>query len=439
MGNIRVPLTFTGVLTGGQPSLRTPLVYDESVTGGNPEIRSNFVYSEPLTGGNPHLRQNFTFVESLIPVPEELPVATYVFPKTRSGVKWDRQKVPSGNNARRVMTSGRRSVTPFMLYPRWNFVLDFEVLPDTRYVSGLSAKLSSVQDIVDLYKNTLFGAFTFLYSDPDDYHIVGGTIASADGVTLQWPFVAPVMGTVLEPIGQLDLSTLLTFASSAVDTTTDEITISGHGFTTGQSPPMFVANSATLPTPLTTNTPYWPVVVDANHIRLATTLPKALAGDYIDITAVGSGTNTLSKGWAAYLTITESHTVPGVGPYTVTVGNASAFVNDNNVTIGGVALTKVTGAPAANQYSVDITTGVYTFNSAQASATAVIEYTYFSSATLTLPNQLVFGVAPTNNALITADFDYYFVCRFDDDKMELNEFSKQLYELQKLNFSSEVG
>ena len=297
-------------------------------------------------------------------------MATLLFPKTRSGVKWDRDKAPSGNNVRREVSSGRRSVTPFMVYPRWNFALTFEVMPDTRYVSGTNAKLSSVQDIVDLFKNTLFGAYPFLFHDPDDYHVVGGAIATADGVTLQWPFTAPVMGTVLEPVGQIDLSQLAAFASSAVDPTSDQIHIPGHGFVTGQYPPMFITSDTTLPTPLAAATPYWPIVVDADHIKLATTQANALGGAAINITAAGAGNDTLIKGYAIY---------------------------DNGV--------------IANPGSV----------------------------TLTLPNQMVFGSAPLAGHAITADFDYYFVCRFDDDKLPLNEFSKQLYELQKLSFSSEVG
>ena len=372
MGNIRVPLDFTEPLTGGTPNVRASLVLTEPLTGGNPNLRASFIIVEPLTGGNPNLRVPLIWVEALIPVPSELPVATYLFPdiNTRSGIKWDRSKMPSYNNARREMTSGRRSVTPYMLYPRWNFEVSFEVMADTRYIANPNVKLSTVQQIVDLFKNTMAGSQLFLYQDPDDYHIVGGAIATGDGVTLQWPFYAPVMGTVLEPVGQIDLTQLAAFASTAVDPTSDELHIPGHGFVTGQYPPMFITSDTTLPTPLAVNTPYWPIVVDADHIKLATTFANAMGGTAIDITAAGAGDDTLTKGYAIY----DNGTIVNPG-----------------------------------------------------------------SASLTLPNQIVFVSAPVGGHVITADFDYYFQCRFDDDKMELSEFAKQLYELQKLNFSSEVG
>jgi hypothetical protein len=257
-----------------------------------------------------------------------------------------------------------------MVYPRWNFNLSYEVMPDTRYLSNTNNALSSMQQIVDLYKNTLGGAYTFLYNDPDDYHVVGGGIATADGVTVQWPFFAPILGSVLEPVGQVDLSTLATFSHTAVNTGANKINIPGHGFTTGQYPPVFISTDTTLPSPLVANTPYWIIAVDANNIRLATTEANALSNTAITITAAGAGNDTLTKGYAIY----------------------------DNGTIVNPGL-----------------------------------------ASLTLPNQLVFGSAPTAGHAITADFDYFFVCRFDDDKMDLNEFAKRLYELQKLNFSSEVG
>lgn len=370
MVNLRTPLIFTTGVVTGVPDLRTPLVDIQPIAGGVPDLRASLITMQPIVGAFPHLRVALMIVQSVVQVMEPLPVATLLFPPLRGGMKWDRGKTPSYNNARRVMTSGRRSVTPFMVYPRWNFELSYEVMPDTRYLSGMNIVLDTVQSIVDLYKETQGGAQAFLYHDPDDYHVVGGTIATADGVTLQWPFMAPVMGTVIEPAGQVDLSFLFSFTAPGA-ISGNQIHLPGHGLTTGQYPPMFISNTGgSLPGGLAASTPYWPIVIDANHIELASSYTNAIGSTPITLSSAGTGTDTLSKGYAIY----DNGTIVNPG-----------------------------------------------------------------SASLTLPNQIVFVSAPTSGHAITADFDYYFVCRFDDDKMDLSEFSNRLYELQKLNFSSEVS
>jgi len=439
MAKTRDTLVVTESLTKGSPNARDSLVITESLTKGYPHLRDSLVVIDSLTAGYPHLRVALMCIEVLCPTQGPLPVATLRFPSLRGGMKWDRAKNPSYNNARREMTTGRRAVTPFMVYPRWNFELDYEVMPDTRYLSGMNNTLDSVQSIIDLFKNTAGGAYTFLYQDPDDYHVVGGSITTGDGVTLQWPFFAAVMGTVLEPVGQVDFTTLASFAYTAVNTSNSEVTIAGHGFTNGQGP-MFLSSSGTLPSGAAANTAYWVIVVDANTVRLATTSPNALAGVYVTLTTQGTGTLALAKGFGVYGARTATLSVPGSGPYTLTP-DTTGFVQDYGVTHSGTALTKVSGTPASNQYAVSAA-GVYTFNVAQAGQSMVISYQHLyqaSEVSITLPNQIVFATAPASGVVVTADFDYYFVCRFDDDKLETNEFAQRLYELQKVTFSSEVS
>jgi hypothetical protein len=75
---------------------------------------------------------------------------------------------------------------------------------------------------------------------------------------------------------------------TAVNATADTITIASHGFTTGQR--VFVASNGTYPTGLATATAYWVIVVDANTIKLASSLVNALTPTPIDITGLGDGT-----------------------------------------------------------------------------------------------------------------------------------------------------
>ena len=136
-----------------------------------------------------------------------------------------------------------------------------------------------------------------------------------------------------------------------------------------------------------------------------------------------------------YRTYTQTATVPATpGPYTITVANASGFVED----LGVAGLTRVSGVPAAGQYSVDELTGTYTFSAASEGSSVNITYRYEVDAadyTITLPNSVVFDSAPASGT-ITADFQFYYACRFVDDSMDFEKFADKLWNLQSVQFKS---
>lgn len=141
---------------------------------------------------------------------------------------------------------------------------------------------------------------------------------------------------------------------------------------------------------------------------------------------------------AVYHQIAEASNIPAMGPYTITVTQSAAFHRDAGVTKAGVAMTKVTGAPAAGQYAV--TAGVYTFNATDAGAAVVITYAYTvpgANYSVLLPNYIVFGAAP-GAGKIYADFQFYFACRFLDDQVDFEKFMDQLWSMQTCNFRSVI-
>lgn len=84
-----------------------------------------------------------------------------------------------------------------------------------------------------------------------------------------------------------------TFLAAAVTINpANTITISAHGYTTGLK--VQISNPGTLPTGITAVTDYFVIVVNANTIKLASSLVNALAGTSISITNIGSGTNTVN-------------------------------------------------------------------------------------------------------------------------------------------------
>ncbi len=77
----------------------------------------------------------------------------------------------------------------------------------------------------------------------------------------------------------------------------------------------------------------------------------------------------------------EAHQVPASSTYTITVTNAALTpLIDYGVTYAdtGIALMNIGGASltAAGQYKVNLSTGVYTFDSADASANVLINYSW---------------------------------------------------------------
>lgn len=98
--------------------------------------------------------------------------------------------------------------------------------------------------------------------------------------------------------------------------------------------------------------------------------PSLVVPDILTNTQYGSGFPVNRVGQV--VSNDETHTVPNT-PFQVTVTNAVNFLFNVNVVIAGVSLTCVASSPGANQYSYT-SAGVYTFNSAQAAASAKIRY-----------------------------------------------------------------
>jgi len=123
----------------------------------------------------------------------------------------------------------------------------------------------------------------------------------------------------------------------------------------------------------------------------------AIYGDLFFGQTPASGQVTVSENEAA--------TVPATTPYTVTVANAASYVDDLGVfyatgASAGNRFTRVTTPSAAGQYSVNLTTGIYTFAAADAGASLLISYLYTVSSSgkkLVLTNQFM-GSTPTFKA-----------------------------------------
>ncbi len=72
----------------------------------------------------------------------------------------------------------------------------------------------------------------------------------------------------------------------------DKIKVTAHGLLTGLK--VQVTTSSALPTGIAGTTDYFVIKIDADVIQLASSLANALAGSALNITAIGTGTQTIT-------------------------------------------------------------------------------------------------------------------------------------------------
>lgn len=136
----------------------------------------------------------------------------------------------------------------------------------------------------------------------------------------------------------------------------------------------------------------------------------------------------------------EQHVVTG-GAVALTYWHGA--LTNFTVVINGNVLLPVGAAPVGNQYVYDPTTGLITVNASWNGQTAHLTYDSVlvqgTDYTVSLPNTLVFAVAPPNAAPITATYAYFFICTFQDDQADFDAFMDKLWELQAISLRSEIG
>ncbi len=88
--------------------------------------------------------------------------------------------------------------------------------------------------------------------------------------------------------------TLKYFNAANVTFATDDITVAGHGYLTGEQVKVYTVPSATLAAGLTTGTDYWVIKVDDNTIKLASSLANAEGGTPVTITDAGTDSGTVT-------------------------------------------------------------------------------------------------------------------------------------------------
>ena len=141
--------------------------------------------------------------------------------------------------------------------------------------------------------------------------------------------------------------------------------------------------------------------------------------------------------------INEAGAVPAVTTYTVTAANGSNFDTDLGVyyAVSGAPFTQVTaGSEAVGKYSVNQTTGVYTFAAADASAAVVLNYLYKSASTgqTLIINNVQMGAVPSFYLVLSNTSKgkhltlelYNCVCPTFDMPLKQDDYLKQALDFQ---------
>lgn len=354
---IELPLIALEALLGGYPSANVSLIAADVLTGGNPQVDLSLITADALTGGNPYVYNPLIALEAVYGLYTEVELATEVFPTLR-GLGWSVHKKPMFRTKISEHVSGREVRASFMQYPLWDFELTFEFLKD-------SVDEQDLNDIMGFYLKQLGRFNAWLYKDPNDYHAVAQQFGVGDGVTLEY-LAMRGLGGFYEPVGQFNFDVLATFLASSVDIMTETVDINTDALPTGYGP-IKLTTSGTLPTGLLSTKNYWIINAGNGLVKFALSKALALAGTAVNLTAIGSGTNTIANSVAVY---------------------------DNGTLVDP------------------------------------------SDYTLVAPNRILFDVAPTVAHVLTADFDYYFQCRFSEDQQDYENFMFQLWTLQECTFRS---
>lgn len=119
--------------------------------------------------------------------------------------------------------------------------------------------------------------------------------------------------------------------------------------------------------------------------------------------------NTLQSGNKVITALDEAGQIPAATTFTISVSNSATYKTDLGVVdkATGSLMQKVASAPATGQYSVNETTGVYTFAAADASKPVLISYQYNTvtgGSTIIIAQNLL-GAAPKFKTVLSCKYD----------------------------------
>jgi hypothetical protein len=244
-------------------------------------------------------------------------MTTIVFP-TLKGLMYDIVKRPRFSTKKDESVGGQETRTPFYAFPKWEYELAFDYLPDN------ATQTSDLKTLMNFFLARHGSYDTFLFHDPDDYQVVDGAIGTGDGTTNE--FTLTRLAGLQEPVGQVAFTDHTTMTSAMVSGDHFLVPAPQNTFTTGDGPFYLRADVNTvLPAPLRQDIPYWvyaPVAANPQNVKLCISHADALAGTYVHLISAGSGTFYL---YQSNITVKDNGVTVAATDYYITQPNQLVF------------------------------------------------------------------------------------------------------------------
>jgi hypothetical protein len=308
-----------------------------------------------------------------------------MFP-TLAGQGWSVHKKPVFATLVAAHVSGREVRDALYLNPVWSFELTFDGLdgaPSSEY-AGLGAQ--SLQTLLGFFLQAQGQFGSFLFNDPTDNAASNQAIGVGDGATMGFTLVRS-LGGFTEPVG---------WATSVASIYLNGVATPSAGVAAPAASSLSPVGLGSLAA-----TTYFVVVTyltASGETAASGAASLALAANQVlsvaSPAAVGGAT-----GWNVYVsTAAGTETQQNASPLAV----GTAWQEPTSGLVAGAS------PPAAN------TTGW----------------------TLATPNTLNFAGAPLTGTAIAASFAYAFLCRFDGDDLDFEQFMSNLWRAESVKLRS---
>ena len=365
-----------------------------------------------------------------------------VFP-VLPGLKWDVVKQPEFSTKIQRSASGREARAAFWTYPLWTYKLGYELLRD-----DATNELDTLLGFF-LARRGAFDSFLFL--DPDDNTITGQAFGIGDGVTAAFQ-LQRTLGAFTEPCRDIKGTPTIYVDGTFQNRITYSEQFDNASWTKQNG--TITANATTAPDGNTTADKLVEGVTTADCLCFGMSSGNVVGGKC----TVSVYLKPAGRTWAMMNTGgTPTNTAVWFNLSTGTIGTKQANVVDAKITSAGngwfrCSVTFVTTdtaarmsvytaiADAVTTHLGDGVSGLYLWgaqiemNDHPSTYRATVATAYFSGVTVSNKGVATFPSAPLLGAVLTADFSYYWRCRFLEDKVEFSKFMTQLWECKKLEF-----